>query len=299
MNDSVAAVVVTFQPEIAQLSNLVHALARQCHHVYIIDNSTPSCRLTAALTTELSNIDVLSLGYNSGVAAAQNLGLHLALNSKCEAVLLFDQDSVINEGFVSNICDVYLRAKNSNLTPIAAIGPCYSDFEKQVESPFVRVSGLKVLRVPCSQEALYVEVDCLIASGSLLICSALRTIGLMREDLFIDYVDTEWCLRAKQMGYRCIGACRVEMQHSIGDEHALLFGRRFTLHSPSRHYYLMRNAIALYFHSDLPLQWKVADGMRLICKFFIYSVLGKPRVTHIKMMLHGLWHGVIGRMGKQ
>jgi rhamnosyltransferase len=298
MNDSVAAVVVTFQPKIEQLSDLVSVLAGQCRHVYIIDNSIPSCNKTATLKAHFSNIEVFSLGYNSGVAAAQNFGLHLALDSKCEAVLLFDQDSVISEEFVSNMCDVYLHARNSSLTQIAAIGPRYSDFKQHIESPFVRVSGLKILRVPCSQEDLHIEVDCLIASGSLLMCSALRAVGLMREDLFIDYVDTEWCLRAKQMGYRCVGACRVEMQHSIGDEYATLFGRRFTLHSPLRHYYLMRNAVALYSRSNLPLQWKVADGIRLICKFFIYSILGKPRNTHIKMMLYGLWHGAIGRMGK-
>lgn len=298
MRYGIAAVVVTYHPNIIQLKKLIFSLSQQCKYVLVIDNSEPSCSMTAQLAHQFSDVDVFSLEKNTGLGAAQNMGINHALQNGAEAVLLFDQDSTVDSSFVSSMWHTYLLAQSANPVPIAAIGPRYSDVNQDGRSPFVKLSGLKIARVPCRQDTLSVEVDCLIASGSLLLRDALCVVGLMREDLFIDYVDTEWCLRAKQLGYRCIGACTVEMQHSIGDEVVFWRGHSYTLHTPLRHYYLMRNATALYFRSRLPFQWKVADGIRLFFKFCIYSILAKPRTEHIGMMIRGVWHGLIGQMGR-
>jgi rhamnosyltransferase len=297
-HSGIFAIVVTYHPNIIQLKNLIFSLSQQCKNVLIIDNSEPSCRMTAKLEHQFSDVNVISLDHNTGLGVAQNIGINHALQNGAEAVLLFDQDSTVDSSFVSGMWNTYLMAQRTNSVPVAAIGPRYSDVNQDIRSPFVRLSGLKIVRVQCTQDKLYVEVDCLIASGSLLLRDALCVVGLMREDLFIDYVDTEWCLRAKQMGYRCVGACTVEMRHSIGDEVVFWRGHSYTLHTPLRHYYLMRNATALYFRSRLPLQWKVADGIRLFFKFCIYSVLAKPRTAHISMMIRGIWHGLIGHMGR-
>jgi rhamnosyltransferase len=294
----IAAVVVAYHPNIVQLKKLIFSLSQQCKSVLVIDNSEPSCSLTAKLVHQFSDVQVISLEQNIGLGAAQNIGINRALQDGADAVLLFDQDSTVESSFVNSMWHTYLLAQRASTVPIAAIGPRYTDVNQGIRSPFVQLSGLRIVRVPCTQGKLYVEVDCLISSGSLLLRNALCVVGLMREDLFIDYVDTEWCLRAKQMGYRCIGACAVEMQHAIGDEVDFFWGRPYTLHTPLRHYYLMRNATSLYFRSSLPLQWKVADGIRLFFKFCIYSVLAKPRTAHIGMMIRGVWHGIIGRMGR-
>jgi rhamnosyltransferase len=298
MDHHIAAVIVAYYPNAPLLEQLVHDLCGQCGLVIVVDNSEPPCGTTAVLAKKHKRLVVASMGHNAGIASAQNQGIKYAVEHRYEAILLFDQDSVVNDGFAEGMWKTYLAASESDTKPVAAVGPRYTDMKQHAQSPFVKISGLRILRIPCLPSTSFVEVDCLIASGSLLLTTALQAIGLMREDLFIDYVDTEWCLRAKQTGYRCIGACSVEMQHSIGDEVALLWRYRFPLHSPLRHYYLVRNATALYFRSSLPLQWKVADGIRLFCKFCIYSVLGKPRATHMRMMLRGFWHGIIGRMGR-
>lgn len=295
---NIAAIVVTYHPNIVQLKKLIISLSQQCKSVLVVDNSEPSCNITARLAHQFSDVDVISLNRNSGLGTAQNIGINRALHGGADAVLLFDQDSTIESSFVENLWQTYLQAQHASPVQIAAIGPRYTDLSQHIRSPFVKLSGLKIVRIPCTQGKLYVEVDCLIASGSMLLGNSLSVIGMMREDLFIDYVDTEWCLRAKQMGYRCVGACTVEMQHSIGDKVDFFWGYPFTLHTPLRHYYLMRNATALYFRSNLPLQWKVADGIRLIFKFFLYSLLAKPHTAHIGMMIRGLWHGIIGRMGR-
>jgi rhamnosyltransferase len=298
MDNNIAAVIVTYYPNAPQIEKLVHDLCSQCGLVIVVDNSEPSCDIAALLSTKYQRLIVISMGHNVGVASAQNHGIKYAIEHKYKAIFLFDQDSGVSVEFVANMWQTYIIASAIDTRPVAAVGPRYIDLKQRVHSPFIKISGLRITRVPCLPSSTFVEVDCLIASGSLLLVDALQEIGLMREDFFIDYIDTEWSLRAKQAGYRCIGACSVEMQHSIGDDVALLWKYQFPLHSPLRHYYLVRNATALYFGSSLPLQWKLADGIRLLCKFFIYSMLGEPHSAHIGMMLRGFWHGATGRMGR-
>ena len=91
------------------------------------------------------------------------------------------------------------------------------------------------------------EVDFVISSGYLISLDAIDTLGLMNEELFIDYVDVECALRAKQKGLRCIVLwCLRSADAPLSREPpAVLMGRQFTFHSPLRHHYLFRNAIWL------------------------------------------------------
>jgi len=66
------------------------------------------------------------------------------------------------------------------------------------------------------------------------------------EQLFIDFVDHDYCLRANSMGYRVLEAENCYMIHQIGDEREFktLFGvKRKTFHSPQRIYFMVRNSM--------------------------------------------------------
>ena len=67
----------------------------------------------------------------------------------------------------------------------------------------------------------------------------------MREDLFIDWVDIEWCLRAESQGLESYIVPSAIMMHSIGDDTVRVLGRDINLHSDLRNYYMVRNATYL------------------------------------------------------
>jgi rhamnosyltransferase len=146
-----------------------------------------------------------------------------------------------------------------------------------------------------------VPADYLITSGSLIRLEVFDAIGLYDEDLFIDYVDIEWGLRAKAHGFRHFGVCTVEMRHRLGGPPLKLFGGRIIApaRSPLRHYYHFRNAVSLYRRGYIPWKWSLNDGWRLAAKFVVYSTFTADRASHFKMMLLGLFHGLTGRMGKR
>ncbi|WP_286202000.1 hypothetical protein [Ochrobactrum sp. SFR4] len=87
------------------------------------------------------------------------------------------------------------------------------------------------------------------------------------------------------------------MQHDLGDNPIIFFGRKIPVHSPLRHYYHFRNAVWLYKQNWLKTNWKIVDGIKLIRKFVFYSLFTQNRVDHIRMMLKGIWHGLTNKMG--
>jgi len=295
----VAGVVVTYEPDPATLGVLLNALRPQLDKVIVVDNGS-------TLDTE-SNIDpelrsdawcqVVRLNSNLGIAAAQNVGIELARQAEAAFVILFDQDSEPAPDMVSILLEV-AAAKSSTGVAVAAIGPRYTDKRQDNPPPFIRIQGISVERQACSNNDSVVEVDYLIASGSLIPMTTLDAVGGMREDLFIDYVDIEWGMRAKQAGFQSFGVCGARMQHGLGEDPINVFGRKVSNHSPLRHYYHFRNAVRLYCESGMPWNWKIADGWRLLLKYGAYSLFARPRHQHWWMMSLGIVHGLAGRMGK-
>ena len=164
-------------------------------------------------------------------------------------------------------------------------------------NPFVELQGLRLVRKRCGTDRV-VTADYLIASGSLIPMAAIEAVGEMRSELFIDYVDIEWGLRAKAKGFQSFGACDAAMHHALGDA-PVRFGRRVVpVHSAVRYYYHFRNAIWLYRQGWLKGSWKIVDALRLVRKFVFYSLVTAPRLYNCRMMLLGMAHGFTGRMGR-
>lgn len=289
----VVAVVVTYQPALNILGQLLDALVPQVASVVIVDNGSHFD--LAAWNSERNSgaVELLRLGENRGVASAQNAGVQWARSRGAGFVLLMDQDSIPATDMVKKL------ASSISERPFpAAAGPRYLDARQDNPPPFLRVRGLRVERSGCPAEESVVPVDYLIASGCLIPMPVLDTVGGMRDDLFIDYVDIEWGLRARHHGFQSYGVCSARMQHSLGDEPVSFFGKSIPVHSPLRHYYHFRNAVLLYKEPWVPLNWKLVDGWRLCLKYVFYSLFAKPRLSHWRMMTLGVWCGLVGKAGK-
>ncbi len=293
---SVCAVVVAYHPDIAALRKLCDNLRAQGAAVIVVDN-TPS---ESALVPEPAlNARWLSQGGNSGIAGAHNRGIREALRDAHEHVLLMDQDSQPAADMLARL----LEAEQALLAAgrrVAAVAPVFDEPRQRVSSHFIRLQGWRIHKVRCRHADERVAADYVISSGCLIRAEVLREVGPMEEALFIDYVDIEWGLRALSEGYRSFGVCAAHMLHELGEPPAgLPFSRRkrYPVHSPLRHYYHFRNALLLYRRDYVPLAWKCNDGWRLALKFGFYSLMTPPRLSHFRMMLLGVWHGLRGRAG--
>lgn len=293
MTSSVVAVVVTYQPELEVLKQLLDALSPQVTSVVVVDNGSHADLIAWKGVHNLHAVEFILLGENQGIAAAHNIGIQWARNRDAGYVLLMDQDSLPASDMVEKLVSAI-----SKQTKPASAGPRYLDARQNNPPPFIRFRGLHLERCVCSAEESIVPVDYLISSGCLIPMSVLNTVGGMRDDFFIDYVDIEWGLRARHHGFQSYGVCSAHMQHHLGDQPIVFFGKSIPLHSPLRHYYHFRNAVFLYKAPWVPLNWKLVDSWRLHLKYVFYSLCAKPRMAHLHMMTLGMWHGLMGKSGK-
>ncbi|MCR0999094.1 glycosyltransferase family 2 protein [Serratia rubidaea] len=256
--DKVAAVIVSYHPELGNLRTLLQELKNQNIPSVLVDNGS----LNPEVVNQLQEIaTVVRLDDNLGIARAQNIGIEQAHQiHQAELIVFFDQDSRIDDHFIAGLLHDYHQVSASN--KIAAIGPVFTDSRYGFYYPLIKVNRFGWRnKINPQQKKNPFEVSMIISSGSLIPMSALKDIGMMNETLFIDYVDTEWCLRAVAKGYKIYAATSARMSHAIGDRAIKLLAWHIPMHSAFRRYYRLRNGLYLCKMPHIPLLVKVRENI--------------------------------------
>jgi rhamnosyltransferase len=290
----VFCIIVTYAPDTEHLQRVLASIARQTPRVILVDN-TPDPH--AAIATP-EGVQCITLGENLGIAAAQNMGIHKALAQGADVIWLSDQDTIYPTNFLADMLTA-LRACQAQGIRLAALGPSYFDTHKGSVQAFVRHTPFTKFFIP--QPGLQ-KVSHAIASGALISAKVLHEVGLMQENLFIDWVDLEWCWRAKNRhGYQTICTGDVVIEHTMGDGSIRFLWRKVGIRTPLRHYYMVRNAVHIALHSrsaTVPIRCEIfakALAWTLIFPLIAPSHKGQ----HLRATLAGLWDGLRNRMGQK
>lgn len=295
-NSYVLGVIVTFYPNASQLKALVEAIYGQIDELLIVDNASPNFPDDLFCEQLLPYLTVIKNNTNVGLSAAYNYGILEAQKRGASHLLLFDQDSLPAVDMIKHLQEELLPRNKQSLV-VAAAGPKYADVKGQQSSPFVKIKGLHLERVACDYNEV-VEVDHLISSGSLIDMRAFEIVGLFTEELFIDYIDTEWCLRARKNSLSILGVGRAAMKHNIGDASLNVLGRQLPLHSHIRLYYQFRNQIWLITQPWVGWQWRIIDGIRCVKLMIVFVLFAPNKRKNIRYMVKGIWDGILSRMGR-
>lgn len=296
------AVIISYNPEIERLKYLVDILIRQVAGVVIVDNASRNDIVSSFPDSVCNNIFIINLSENYGIAAAQNVGIERAIQLGANFVYLSDQDSLPSSTLVAELFSAF---QSCGEVPVAAVGPAIVDERTGLVSCFVvnrsgRHCHWKPRGVGERVEKL-VEVDFLIASGTLLSVEAITHIGGMRSRYFIDHVDREWCFRARKAGYVLLGVPEARLIHRLGDEvkQVWFLGlHQVTYHSPLRGYYLFRNTLLMLRDVSMSWWWRGFFIWCLIRRATYFFAFSAPRVVRLQRMFVGLIHGFRGLGGR-
>lgn len=276
------AVIVVFNPNEVVLRKLVGILSDQVDTLVIVDNSVDSQPMNY-----LSDDLIYLLNHNkSGIAGAHNLGLSTAFESGATHVVLFDQDSLPSNSFISRLLETLVRAE-SGLSASIVIGPSiFCTYEDRLVIPRLSKSG--------SDDQGYRVVNQLIASGMVISHDVYQSVGGMQEALFIDAVDHEWCWRAISRGVVVCQATEVVLEHKLGDGRYKVFGVWTKLTAPRRLYYQFRNTIWLLPISYVPLYWKIRNIAAIPIKLLLCLFLHPEKRGRFQFAFKGLKDGICG-----
>lgn len=296
----VHAIVVTFNPDRDVLLSEFALLAPQVDKIWLVDNaSSQSLAVWVGGLPSADKLELVMMSANLGLGAAQNAGIQLAREAGATHVLILDQDSQPMSDMVDRLLAACNQFQSLGL-PVAAVAPVYEDKKTGTRSGFVTLGWLDYKKQFVSPEQAPVEVDFVISSGSLIPMSALNEIGLIDEKLFIDHVDTEWCMRALSKGFKLFGVPSARMFHSLGDKRKrvwFLRWRNVPYHSPFRYYYMLRNGVLLRKRNYIPLKWRIGEFMRSWQMLVFFGFWGEGSFKRLGMMLRGLVDGYKGVHG--
>jgi rhamnosyltransferase len=293
----VGAVVVTYFPD-AEFDARLAAIARQTSPVIVVDNSADAAvrhrleKLSAALgATFLANPDNLGLG-----AALNRAFRELAAT---EWIVAFDQDSTPAPGCIAALFD---RATSWPPVP-AVVGANWTDaarpgFPARHLRPHPWCSGW--FRREIAQDDIH-SVTCVITSGSLFHRPTWNELGGFDESLFLDLVDTDYCLRAGRSGRLIAVAAGARLDHHRGAKRAVAFaGRTFwpAFAPPVRLRYLFRNRLLLFRRHALEFPHWVAFELVYAAKIAAEILfLEDNKTAKLAACLRGTWDGLWGRSG--
>lgn len=284
---TVHAIVVTFNGSWKNVARLVSQLENDGIEYIVVDNG--STNFDGA-----DSINILPLGDNFGIAHAQNVGIEYCRGLGAQIVVFFDQDSSVDSGFVNALVQPLLTGRAKITAPV------FFDIQAGFGYPIVAISkhGIRSKHFVEDMSGEF-RTNVVISSGSTVLVDVFDVAGIMNADLFIDYVDTEWCLRCAQAGFDVLIDPRIRMGHSIGDLSFKVWKFRIPVHSPLRRYYRIRNSFLLLRMSHVPKIMALREVVFSLIHQALLIIMGRgQRWNYLKFLCIGVAHGVINRRGR-
>jgi hypothetical protein len=267
-------------------------VARPAEQVIIVDNgSQPDpCR---DLEVVWPGITVLRMQQNRGFAGGCNAGIRQALAAGADAVLVLNNDVVVDPLMLGTLVDVLDRD-----TQIAAAGAkmLTDETPPRIHAAYgvltfhgslVRIEGWLEPRTEkfCEER----DVDVVTGGAVLLRRQALETVGLFDEAFFAYHEDVDWCMRARRRGWRLRYVPQARVFHRM---HASTGGGYVSAIT----YLVARNSV-------LVVRKNASWGQALVFAFYTMGNLLKDaryrwRVGELagyRLRLRGLRDGLLGR----
>lgn len=265
----------------------------------LVDNGSADGSVEA-IRAGYPGVAIIENGENLGFSEANNIGMRRALADGADYVLLLNNDTVVDPGFLSELIEVAERDPS-----IGVVTPkiYYFDEPHRIwcagahinwrtgESSRLRAEEMDDASSPADAK----EVNFVSACAMCVKRSVLEEVGLIDPRFFIYYDEADWCARITSAGYRCVYVPDGKIWHKV----SAAMGTA----SPATSYYMTRNGLLFlskHFRGMARIRVlgrTVFDNLRTVVA---YSLKKRYRsLRHVRDgILFGLRDACIGRFGK-
>ncbi len=271
--NNICAGIVTYNPEVFRLQENINSIKNQVSQIIIVDNGSKNYNQLEKCISEChANCEIINNKKNLGIAKALNQLCERATQANYKWIITLDQDSVSP----NNLMEKLTRNINNKIAIIAP-NVIYRDNEKFA----IKKEGREC-------------VEWVITSASLTNLKIWKEIKF-DENLFIDGVDRDYCIRANRLGYKIIKDYSIELVHELGNlKCRKIFGKTVyvTNHSTIRKYYMIRNVI--YLDKKLKENRKFGYISKNIIKTICFE---QNKVLKLKSIFRGIKDGIYMKRG--
>lgn len=217
---------------------------------------------------------------NKGFAFANNIGIkHSLKQDNCKFLWILNNDTVIEKDSLAHLINYY--TEKANTKNIGIVGSKIMDYKERdhIQSVGGRFNswtkfpdwigmGEKDIGQFDNNE---LKVDHVLGASMFLQKSLIQQIGLMPEDYFLYFEDTDWCIKAQRVGFQNSVCTKSIVYHKQGastgvkylnDEKHLqnkkyfyvnllkFYGKNFKLYLPMAYFILFKKMLGKVYHRN-------------------------------------------------
>jgi GT2 family glycosyltransferase len=210
------------------------------YRITVVDNGSTDDSVQRLSEQFHDEIHLIISETNLGFGGGNNRGIQEALARGADYTLLLNNDTIVAPSMLSEL----MQAMRSD-AQFDIAGPViyYTDRPDDVWFAGIRFKA----KLYVVQRGLHLkhplqpmeEVDFVSGCGMLVSREVWETVGLFAPEFFMYYEDLDFCLRARQAGFRLATATRAEMWHRVS---ASTGG----IESPMKQYYQVKSSLLFY-----------------------------------------------------
>lgn len=175
--------------------------------VIIVDNKSTNGSLEKLYRLKSDNIQIVDSGKNGGFAFGNNIGIKIANEEGAEYVLLLNNDTIVTENFLDKLLECFLYEEN------VGIATCRIMYNSERDKVWYAGGTIDWNNLRAIHREINGDVyrskgmeNVEFSSGCCMMISreCLKKIGGLPEDYFMYYEDLDYCVKAKEAGYKIV-----------------------------------------------------------------------------------------------
>ena len=280
MKNNVCGVIVTYNIGL-KFYECFNAIINQVEKIVIVDNGSNEETLNVLKDIKREyDIVIIYNNVNMGIANALNLGVKYALDNKYEWLLTMDNDSKATENMVQVMLNCYETCFKSDKN-VVGMFPGYIE-KITIQDKEMCISTLG--------NYSYNEIGFDNTSGNLVKLDIFKNVGYFKEELFIDSVDHDFCMRVKEAGKKMIKVKNAKLLHNLGNMKVYnIFGIKINCsnHSALRRYYVTRNRCYMRKRYKNDKEYMKYDRKTFINENLKIILFEEDKINKIRMSIKG------------
>jgi len=262
------------------------------YKVVIVDNGSDK-----KIEISDSEIKVIYNKENLGFSGGNNIGIKYALENNADYILLLNNDTIVSNDFLSKM--IKFAQKNKQ---VGIIGPkIYFPNSKKIWFAGGKINwlynkgtmrGFNQIDSGQYDKPEVQNTDFITGCCALIKKEVIKKIGLMSEEYFLYYEDTDFSLKARRAGYDCVLIPSAVIWHK-GSKSAIA-------ESPSYIYYHIRNGLIMA-KKYAPWHIKIFIHLNIILRIkkqFLKYIFMPSKRTWAKYILLGIKDFYSNKKGK-
>ncbi len=265
--------------------------------IVVIDNGSEDDSV-AILRSRFPQIILIETGVNLGFAGGNNVGITYAIEHGADYIWLLNNDTIVTPRALSEL--IIVAEGNSQIGMVGSKVMQYSNRELidfvlgNVDLQVGKTKHIGRGEKDTGQYDLASESDYITGCSLLVKKAVIAEIGLMAEEYFLYYEETDWCLQARKKGYKIYNAPLSKIYHKVHSSTQKIPG--------SFLYYITRNRLYFLEKFGENIKWKkrIMEDWSIIKAIFSAKFLSAKfftKISKLPYLFKAYFHWIFGMAG--